>query len=100
MKRSILKSCCLVTALFAVPARVLAVWPPSTSFVAEAEASRTGTQTPAVPPEQNRDVQALTTKLEQDEERLEKVIRDLKDDQAALKALSQDIQKTQGGSRS
>jgi len=71
MTRSILKSWCLAAAVFAVPARALAVWPPSTSFEEK--------PTPPV------DVRADAEKLEQDERRLAELIQDLQDDAAALK---------------
>ena len=88
MKRSILKSWYLAIVIFAVPARALAVWPPSTSLVVESEVSSTGTQAGKISPARHQNVQAVTTKLEQDERRLEKIIQDLKDDEAALKKLS------------
>jgi hypothetical protein len=85
--------------VFAVPARALAVWPPSTSLVVESEVSSTGVQAEKLPPSLHRDVQAVTTKLEQDERRLQKVIQDLKDDEAALKQLSQEGLDAHGRSR-
>ena len=88
MTRSILKSWYLALVIFAVPARALAVWPPSTSLVVESEVSSTGTQAGKLSPALHQNVQAVTSKLEQDERRLEKVIQDLKDDEAALKKLS------------
>ena len=90
MTRSILKSWCLAATVFVVPARALAVWPPSTSLVVESEVSSTGTQAGKLSPALHQNVQAVTTQLEQDERRLEKVIQDLKDEGAAPKTLSQD----------
>lgn len=78
MRRSILRALYLTAAIFAVPARALAVWPPSTAFEAEAAASTASR------------AQAATDKLEQDKRRLEEVIQDLKLDEAALKKLSQE----------
>src|ERR1035437_1664748 len=98
MTRSILKSWCLAATVFVVPARALAVWPPSTSLVVESEVSFTGAKAERLPPALHRDVQAVTNKLEQDERRLEEVIQDLKDDEAALKKLSQETLDAHGGS--
>ncbi len=89
MKRSILKSVCLAAWIFALPARALAVWPPSTSLIVESEVSSTGAQAPKSTLALHRDVQVVTSKLEQDERRLGKVIQDLKEDEAELKKLSQ-----------
>jgi len=86
MNRSILKSLCLAAAVFALPARLLAVWPPST--VLEEEASAAGAQGEAMAPSLPRDVQAATAKLEQDERHLEQLVQQLKEDEAALKRLS------------
>ena len=99
MKRSSFKSWYLAAVIFAVPARALAVWPPSTSLVVESKMSSTDAQGQSIAPALHRNVQAVETKLEQDEQRLEKVIQDLKDDQAALKKLSQDIRDAHGGSQ-
>lgn len=99
MMRPVIKSLCLAVGIFAVPARALAVWPPSTSFEAEAAASAEHAQEGSLPPALHQHVQALTTKLEQDERRLQEVIQDLKDDRAALKRLSQDVRGDQGGWR-
>ena len=98
MKRTILKSLCLAAGVFAVPARTLAVWPPSTSFEAEAAASAAGARAERLTPTLHQDVQAATTKLEQDKRRLDEVIQDLKDDEAALKKLSREGALAQGGS--
>ncbi len=89
MTRSILKSICLAAGIFALPARALAVWPPSTSLVVESEVSSTGTQSEKLPAGLHRDVRSATNKLEQGERDLEMVIQDLKDDEAELKKLSQ-----------
>lgn len=99
MKRSILKSWYLALVIFAVPDRALAVWPPSTSLVVESEVSSTGAQGQTMTPALHQNVQAATTKLEQDEKRLAAVIQDLKDDQAALKRLSERRPDAHGGSR-
>ena len=88
MTRSILKSWCLAAMVFAVPARALAVWPPSTSLVVESEVSSTGAQVQNISPSLHQNVQAATNKLEVDQRRLERVVEDLKDDEAALKKLS------------
>ena len=88
MKRSIFKSWYLATVIFAVPAQALAVWPPSTSLAVESEVSSTGAQGQSMTPELHQNVQAATNKLEEDQRRLERVIQDLKDDEAALKKLS------------
>ena len=98
MTRSILKSLCLAAVVFAVPARALAVCPPSTSLVVESEVSSTGAQSERLPPTLHRDVQTVTKKLQQDESRLEKVIQDLKDDEAVLKKLTQAGVNARGGS--
>ena len=98
MTRSILKSWCLAVMVFAVPARALAVWPPSTSLVVESEVSSTGAQVQNMSPGLHQNVQAATNKLEEDQRRLEKVIQDLKDDEAALKKLSQETLDAHGGS--
>jgi hypothetical protein len=98
MKRSIFKSWYLATVIFAVPARALAVWPPSTSFEAEAAAPAEHVQGGSLPPALHQHVQALASKLEQDERRLEEVIQDLKDDRTALSRLSQDVPDAHGGS--
>lgn len=87
MRRAILRSLYLTAAIFAVPARALAVWPPSTVFEAEAAAS---SQAKELTPTVHQSVRAATAKLEQDKRRLEEVIQDLKDDEAALKKLSQE----------
>ena len=87
MRRSIFRSVYLAVAVFAVPARALAVWPPSTVFEAEAAAS---VQTKELTPAVHQSVQAATARLEQDKRRLGAVIQDLKDDEAALKKLSQE----------
>jgi hypothetical protein len=96
MTRSILNSLCLAAAIFSVPARVLAVWPPSTSFEAEQQAGPAGAQVEKLTPALHQDVQAITNKLQQDERRLEKVIEDLKDDEAALKKLNQGLNDHRG----
>jgi hypothetical protein len=88
MKRSILKSLCLAAAVFAVPARLLAVWPPSTVFEEEAAASTAGPQTEELSPALQSDVQKAAAKLDQDERRLEQLIQQLKEDEAALKKAS------------
>ena len=98
MTRSILKSWCLAATVFAVPARALAVWPPSISLVVESEVSSTGTQAGKLSPALHQNVQAVTAKLEQDERRLQKVIQDLKDDEVALKQLPLEGLDTHGGS--
>jgi hypothetical protein len=89
MTRSMLKSLSLAAAIFVVPARVLAVWPPSTSLEAEAEASSTDAQT-----------EKWMAKIEQDERRLAQVIQDLKDDEAALKKLPEESSAPHEGSHS
>jgi hypothetical protein len=97
-ERSILKSWYLALVIFAVPARALAVWPPSTSLeTTSSEASSTGTQGQSLPSAAPRDRQAVISKLEQDEHRLGKVIQDLKDDEAALKKLSDKHPDDRGG---
>jgi hypothetical protein len=84
MTRSILKSWCLAAAVFAVPARALAIWPPSTSFVVESEVAPVSAEAEKLPATLPHPVRAVTSKLEQDERRLQKVLQDLKDDEAAL----------------
>ena len=96
MKRSIFKSWYLATVIFAVPTRTLAVWPPSTSLVVESEVSSTGAQGQSMTPALHQHVQAATNKLEEDQRRLEKVIQDLKDDEATLKKLTQGDARTHG----
>ncbi len=89
MRRSILTSICIAAGIFALPARVLAVWPPSTSLVVESDVSSTGPHGEKLPPTLHRDARTVTSRLEQDERRLEQVIQDLKEDEAELKKLSQ-----------
>lgn len=91
MTRSILGSMCLAAGLFAVPSWVLAVWPPSTSIEWVAEEPSANPQAGKLPsPALQRDVQAAQIKLERDERRLKQIIRDIQEDKAALKKLSQE----------
>jgi len=87
MRQSNPKAWLLAAMVFAVPARALAVWPPSTSLVVESEVSNSDSQTGKLPPTLRQDVQAATDKIQQDQRRLEKVIEDLKNDEAALKSV-------------
>jgi len=91
MRRSVLTSLCIATALVATGTQAYGVWPPSTSFEAERETSPQGTEAVKKPADLHRHVQALMNKLEEDKRRLDAVIQDFKDDEAALKKLSEEI---------
>ena len=90
MTRSILGSMCLAAGLLAAPSRTLAVWPPSTSIAWVSGEPSANPQVEKLPsPALHRDAQAAQVKLEQDERRLKQVLRDIQEDEAVLKKLSQ-----------
>jgi len=71
VSRLIVRSFFLAVVISAGTAKTFAVWPPSTSFEAASVTSPAG---------------SALTKLEQDEQRLAKIIQEIEDDEAALKA--------------